>query len=115
MIKVNTRDGRTIGFDLSTEDGLAAWREIRSSPTFQHNITGIAIHHDGWQHAIPLPVGLVRADFDADIMQPNGRAIGEFVTLAVDDFRITFTLYFSGVSRIDLLRRVWRQRFTPPK
>lgn len=113
MIKVNMRDGRTVGFDLCAEEGLAAWRCSRASSSFQRSITGIAIHKDGWQHTLPLPLGAVRPDFDVDLILVRGEPVGESILFTAEDFTLKLTVYYTGVSRIDATKRVWRQTHVP--
>lgn len=111
MIKINMRDGRTIGLDLSLEEGSAAWTASRADPSFQSNITAISIQNDGWQHAVPLPSGARHPDFDAELILADNKPVGESITCLTDDFNLKFTVYYTGVTRVDVTKRVWRQKF----
>lgn len=111
MLKANLRDGRTLVFDLTTDVGLAAWRE--SLTTFQKQISGLAIQYERWTHTLPVPVRFRSVEFDADRIQPNGKILGEVISCTVDDVVISLTVYHTGVSRADVRRREWRQRYAP--
>lgn len=114
MLKVNLRDGRTLCFDLYTDEGLAQWRESQAAPGFQRQITGVAIQQDRWTHTLPLPSKFRSVEFDAERIITT-RILGAVVNCTADDVIISLTVYNSGVSRVDVRRREWRQRFAPNK
>ena len=67
MLKVNLTDGRTLRYDLTKADDVAAWTVISNDFVFQSKITGISLLHKGVVYALPRPKNQPTALATADL------------------------------------------------
>lgn len=115
MLKINLRDGRTLGFDLADEADNEEWEKLQSSSGFQRAITGIGIHYGQTLHALPIPKKFRRVSFEGGAIARDGGVVGERVVCHADQVRVVLSVYFASGTmpkhvRVDVAR-LGRPRF----
>lgn len=114
MLKANTRDGRTLTFDLGTPEGKSAWRVFQASPGSQQQLSGLSILHQGMLHTLPTPKHFKALSYTAELVESKGVGVAEKISCQADDVKLTMTVYFStAMTRMDL-QRVGKPRHLAP-
>ncbi len=114
MIKVNFRDGTTLGFDLNSDDDRQQWEEWSSASEFQSNITGIGIVHNNRFLTFPFPRGFKTVKFYAGLVYSNKkgqrRLIAEQLVCHADEIKHTMLVYTFKDPPPPILCRVHMER-----
>lgn len=55
MLKVHLADGKTVRFDIQSEDDASRWLERARDIAFQEQITGLTIAYRGVSYSLPRP------------------------------------------------------------
>jgi len=118
MIKVNTKIGKTLSFNLDNEDEKALWIERSSDTEFQHSITGIGIIYNSQWYTLPLPKKFKKAIFHAEVVRNRKKLeelVGEKIMCHVDDVQVSLLVYYGNrpkMCRIDVTK-VGKMRYNP--
>lgn len=121
MIKVNCKDGKTISFDLASEEDVKKWESLSSEKEFVNSITGISILYNTYWHTLPLPKKFRNIRFHAKLVKSAKggveKIVGERIVCQADDIQISVITYYGNrpkMTRIDI-RRIGKIRYIPPK
>lgn len=116
MIKVNFRDGSTVGYDLEVDRDFRAWQQVMRDPLRLRQITGMQIQIHGVTLALPRPKEGSRYRFGAEaLLRSNGvnTVSGERIFCQFRDHRLDILAYTrSKLIRVDL-SHTGIQRFDP--
>lgn len=96
MLKVNLRDGCTLGYNLTDMAEKVEWERQQESSRFQRSITGIGIHHDQTLHALPIPRKFRRVSFGGEAIVRGDEVVGERIVCQADQVRISLSVYFAS-------------------
>lgn len=113
QLKVNTKSGETLTFELPEEMG--GWQALEVDETFQAQIRGLGLIHAGAFHALPAPSAFRQVRYMVEAKQGNGTAPVAFrVGYTADEITAWLTVFTKGqppLCRFDLRRTgrlVWK-------
>ena len=119
MIKVHTKNGSTLSYDLMDDDQRKKWEFDSRDIRFQANITGIGIVFNSQWFALPLPKKFRQCHFEAALVESKKKNApkytGERIRCYADDVLISVQVYWGHkpkMSRVDIIR-VGKRRFNP--
>ena len=117
VLKVHTRDGRTVRVDLEDRETSASWLQRLRDPVFQGEITGLTISHRGVSYSLPRPKGFNAIMYQAEFVEPQPTLRikgGERIICQAEDVRATLMIHREqSAARISLFR-IGRPRYCPP-
>lgn len=119
MIKVNTKDGKTLSYDLSLESDYIEATELVESKDSTDSVTGISILHNTFWHALPKPRKFRKIRYFVKLVKHTKdgveKVVGEKIICQADDIQLSILVYYNQrpkMARIEI-KRIGRQRFVP--
>lgn len=99
MIQLNTRDGKTINFDIVEKSKRDEFKNLVDDPKFAAKITGIGILHQGAHHIFPIPKDMEVKNYFAELLTQQvkegvTKITGERIMCYVEGLRITLTVWY---------------------
>lgn len=107
MVKVNTKDGSTLSFDLTKKSEAHAWKRFVSGRGWSDSITALSVCHGGVNHTLPIP-RLKRFkcyDFGAEVAHDSktGKPVAEKVYFCFNKIRVSYLVYFGQkVTKVEI-------------
>jgi hypothetical protein len=114
LLRVSTRGGKTLAYDLLSADGKEAWARDRSQASFQAEVSALSIDTDAGSRTLSAPVGFRVYLFDAEVVGRNGSGPAVIrLWCHADDVKTTLVHHLTnGVVRTSVERGA-RMRWTP--
>lgn len=108
MVKVNTRDGTTLSFDLTKQSDRHAWNRYVSGRGWSDSVTALSVCHEGVNHTLPVPrLKRFRCyGFGAELAhdRKSGRPVAEKVFFCFNKIRVTYLVYLnSKVTKVEIV------------
>lgn len=132
MLKIHTRDGRTLRIDLSDPDQAREWLGRLERDSFQAEISGVSVveHHlvrfrcdacgnkgaeqVGVQYSVSRPQGINSVRYAVELVDVSGEGRGgERVTVYAGDIRLSLMAHQSQPSARISLSKIGKLRFVP--
>ena len=118
MIKINKVDGKTLSFDLTTDD-YGEVSSLLNDRVFSDLMTGIGCLHNTYWHQLTRPKKFRNVHFSVEKVshEKNGikKDVGEKIICQADDVQLTILVYYNvrpKMTRIEL-RKTGKQRYIP--
>lgn len=119
MIKINSDDGKTLTFDLSTGGECEKVSSLLGDKKFVDSVRGIGcLHHTYW-HQLTRPKKFRNINYSVEKVkhEKHGvvKEVGEKITCQADDIQLTILVYYNvrpKMTRIEL-RKIGNQRYIP--
>lgn len=121
MIQVNTKDGKTLSFDITKKSKRDEFNNLVDDPEFSVKITGIGILYQGAHHVFPIPKDMNVKNYFAEPMiqqtkEKRTELTGEKIMCYVEGLRITLTVWYQKAGpRVATfeIRRLGKKVFDP--
>lgn len=116
MLKVHTRDGRTVRVDLEDRKSSASWLQRLRDPAFQGEITGLTLSHRGVSYSLPRPRGFDAIMYQAELIaaEPERRIKGgERLVCQAGEVRAAIMVHREQRAARVTLFRIGKPRYTP--
>lgn len=115
MVKVNTKDGTTLSFDLTRDTDHHAWTRFTSGRGWSDSVTALSVCHDGVNHTLPIPrLKRFRCyGFGAEVAldKKTGRPVAEKVFFCFNQIRVTYLVYLKNkVTKVEIVDLEERNR-----
>jgi hypothetical protein len=99
MIQINTKDGRTLNFDITLKPKLDEFKNLVDDVNFASKISGVGILYKGAHHIFPMPKEMEVINFHAEtLIEPDKKGVisltGERLTCYTEGLRITLTVWY---------------------
>jgi len=108
VLCVHLASGRTLRFDLADEGQTREWRDRAGDRSFQSEVRGLTIRHNGVQYSLPRPDGFGRVFMFAERLEPDeGQKFkgGERLVLQAGDVRLVVMAHEAQrASRVSLTK-----------
>lgn len=117
MLKVHTRDGRTVRVDLEDRAASQAWLQRLRDPVFQAEVTGLTISHRGVSYSLPRPKGFDPILFSAELVaaeQERRIKGGERLVCQAGEVRAVVMVHREQRAARVTLFRIGKARYIPP-
>ena len=121
MIKVNTKDGSTLSFDMCDDKERKSVTGLLKERLFRDSVTGLSSLHNTFWHALLRPKRFRNVQYfvEQEIDRRNGDEVvkGEKIICQADDVQLSILIYYNArpkMARIEL-KKVGKQRFIPER
>ena len=112
-LRVSTRSGETLTYDLLVEEGREAWARDRAQASFQSAISSVSLDAGVGAHTLSAPSGFRMLSFDAFLASKEGAVVAACISCHADDVRTVLTQHLgNGVVRASI-DKSGRMRWTP--
>ncbi len=112
MLKVHLSDGRTLTFDLHSQEQAAEWLAKVKTHKFQEEIRAVVLHVSGHQYILTKPVDLSPVFFNAEVFDWKGKEVETAICIS-GEIAVKLTSHSNQKALRIAISREGKQRFNP--